>query len=148
MILGRILLVLWVQGTCLTITPWIAQAGEPPQPSTTDRMVRDTRDAFEATKQYTLQQKETFQQTVQVELNELQIKIAELRKRASAASVEARGELQKAIQELEKKKDAARRKLEELHASTSSAWSIMRDGMTAAVEDLKKSYKEAVSKLP
>ena len=56
--------------------------------------------------------------------------------------------MQKTIQDLEKKKDEARKKLEEVNESTSSAWSTLKDGMTATVEYLKKSYKEAVSKLP
>ena len=145
---GRIVLMLCATGTLLTIAPWTVGADDQPQPSTTDKMVRDTKNAVEVTKQYTLQQKDAFQKTIQVELNEMQAKIAQLQKKTSAASVEARGEMQKAIQDLEKKKDEARKKLEEVNESTSSAWSTLKDGMTAAVEDLKKHYKEAVSKLP
>ncbi len=111
-------------------------------------MLRDTKEALEATKHYTLQQKAAFEKAVHMELNELQPKIAELQKKAGAASGEARKDMQKAIQDLEKKKIEARKQLEEVNESTSSAWSTLKDGMTAAVEDLKKSYQEAVSKLP
>ncbi len=145
---GKMVLTLWATGTLLTITPWTATAGDQPQPSATDKMVRDTKDAVEATKQYTIQQKEAFQKAIQNELNEMQVKIADLQKKTSAASVEARAEMQKAIQDLEKQKDEARKKLDEVNASTSSAWSKLKDGMNTAVADLKKSYKEAVSKLP
>ena len=68
----------------------------------------------------------------------MQAKIAELQKKTSAASMEAREEMQKAIQDLEKKKDEARRKLDEVNESTTSAWSTLKDGMAIAVEDLKK----------
>ena len=147
MTLGRFLFAaLRTMESCLTIAPWTGQAGDPPSPrrpiSGTGRQRR-----LEATKQYTLQQKEALRKTVQGELNELQIKIAELQKKTGPPPRRP-GDMQKAIQDLEKKKDAARKKLEEFNASTSSAWSTLRDGMTAAVEDLKKSYKEAVSKLP
>ena len=131
----------------LTMTDSPVVAGDQ-QSSTTDKVLRDAKEALEATKQYRLQQKEAFERTVQIELNELQPKIAVFQKKTSAASAEARKDLQKAIQDLEKKKEEARRKLEEVNESTSSAWSSLKDGMTAAVEDLKKRYKEAVSRLP
>lgn len=125
-----------------------AEAGDSSQPNTTDRVVQDTKDAVKATKQYTLQQKEAFEKTIRVELNELQTKIAELQKKAGVASDEARKGMQEAIRDLEKKKNEARKKVEEMNESTGSAWGTLKEGMTAAVEDLKKSYQEAVSKLP
>lgn len=148
MTIGKLAMTFCAAGILQVVIPWAAGAGDQPPSSTTDKMLRDSKDALEATKQYGLQQKETFEKTVQVELNELQSKIAELQKKAGAASAEVRKDMQKGIQELEKKKDEARKKLEEVNASTSSAWSTLKEGMTAAVEDLKKSYKEAVSKLP
>lgn len=147
MTLVRIMLLLSAMNVLLTMADGPVAAGDQ-QTSTTDKVLREAKETLEATKQYTLQQKEAFEKTVQVELNELQPKIAELQKRTSAASAEARKDLQKAIQDLEKKRDEARRKLEAVNESSSSAWSLFKDGMTAAVEDLKKSYQEAVSKLP
>ncbi len=143
----RTLTFLCLIGTSLTVVPW-ATAGDQPPPSTTDTVLRDTKEAVEATKQYTIQQQETFQKAVQRELAEMQIKIAELQKKTNAASAEARSDMQKALQELERKKDEARKQLDEVNESTSSAWSKLKDNMNAAVEDLKKSYKETVSKLP
>lgn len=131
----------------LMITPW-AVAGDQTQPSTTDTVIRDTKEAVEATKQYSIQQKETFQKAVQSELAEMQIKITELQKKTNAASAEARSDMQKAIQELEHKKEETRKQLDQVNESTSSAWSKLKDNMNAAVEDLKKSYTETVSKLP
>ena len=131
----------------LTITPW-AFAGDQTRSSTTDTLIRDTKEAVQATKQYSIQQKEIFQKAVQSELAEMQIKIAELQKKTNAASAEARSDMQKALQELEHKKEEARKQLDEVNESTSSAWSKLKDNMNAAVDDLKKSYKETVSKLP
>ena len=147
MAVARTLAFLCMIGISLTLPPR-ATAGDQPQPSATDRVIRDTKEAVEATKQYTLQQKETFQKAVQAELAEMQVKIAELQKKTHAASAEARTEMQKALQDLEHKKAEAGKQLEEVNASTSSAWSKLKDNMNAAVEDLKKSYTETVSKLP
>jgi Asp-tRNA(Asn)/Glu-tRNA(Gln) amidotransferase A subunit family amidase len=144
---ARALILIWVIG----IWPAgisCAEAGEEPQRSSTDRIVRDTKEALETTKEYSLRQKEAFEKRVRAELQELQVKIAELRKETDVASAEARKEMQKAIQDLERKKHEARKKLEEVNESTSSAWTSLKAGMTAAVEDLKKSYQEAVSKFP
>ncbi len=147
MAVANTLVVLCILGISLSF-PSRATAGDQPQPSTTDRVIRDTTEAVQATKQYTLQQKETFRKAMQAELAEMQVEIAELRKKTTAASAEARIEMQKALQELEHKKDEAGRQLAEVNASTSSAWSKLKDNMNAAVEDLKRSYKETISKLP
>ncbi len=148
MIVGKILLFLCLTSALLTSDPWTVAAGDQSQPSTTEKVLRDTKEAVESTKQYTLQQKDTFQKTIQAELAEMQVKITELQKKTNAASVEARAEMQKALQDLEQKKEEARKQLDEVSHNTSSAWSKLKDNMNAAVEDLKKSYKETVSKLP
>ncbi len=148
MIVGKTLLFLCLMGTLLAMAPRIGVAGDQPQPSTAEKVLRDTKEAVESTKQYTLQHKETFQKTVQAELAEMQVKIGELQKKTSAASVEARTELHKALQDLERKKEEARKQLDEISHSTSSAWSRLKDNMNAAVDDLRKSYQETVSKLP
>jgi DNA-binding transcriptional MerR regulator len=145
---GTILILIWVIGVWQAGTPWTEAAEEPSNISSTGDIVRDTKEALETTREYSLQQKEVFEKRVRLELQELQAKIAELRKQTDVASSEARKEMQKAIQDLEKKKYEARKKLDEVNESTSSAWTSLKAGMTAAVEDLKKSYHEALSKFP
>ena len=77
MTVGRIVRLLCAMGILLTIAAGRVAAGDQP-PSTTDKVLRDTKEALEASKQYTLQQKEAFEKAVHIELNELQTKIAEL----------------------------------------------------------------------
>ena len=72
MAVARTLAFLCMIGISLTLPPRTT-AGDQPQPSTTDRVIRDTKEAVEATKQYTLQQKETFQKAVQAELAEISL---------------------------------------------------------------------------
>lgn len=111
-------------------------------------VLRETKEAVETTKQYTVQQKEAFSKKVQHELKEMQGKISELRRKAENASAEAKVEFERAIKDLEKKKDEARKKLDEVNETTNSAFVKLRDGMVAAIEELKNSYTDAVSKLP
>lgn len=147
MIIRKTLALLCLLGCFLSGPAWAAPRDQPP-PSTTDKVIRDTKEAVESTKQYTREQKERFLQTVHAELGDLQIKITELQKKTSVASAEARAELQKAIQDLEHRKNEARKRFDEMNASTSSAWSKMKDGLNESLEDLKKSYRETLSKLP
>ena len=148
MIAERVLVVLCLTAVGCGLAPLAIAAGDQAPPSTTEKMIRDTKEAVESTKQYTIQQKDSFQKTVQAELAEMQTKITELQKKTSAASVEARKDMQKALQDLERKKDEARKQLDEVSHSTSSAWSTLKDNVNAAVADLKKSYKDTMSKLP
>ena len=108
MIAGRILLFLCLMGALLALPPQAIAAGDQAQPTTTEKMIRDTKEAVESTKQYTVQQKDSFQKTIQAELTEMQAKITELQKKTNAASVEARKEMQKALQDRERKKEEAR----------------------------------------
>ena len=148
MMTGKVLLCFCLMSPLLGFSHPAIAAEDQAQPSTAEKMMRDTKEAVESTKQYTMQQKELFQKTVQGELAEMQAKIAELQTKTNAASVEARKEMLKALQDLERKKEEARKQLDEVSHSTSSAWSTLKDNVNAAVADLKKSYKETVSKLP
>lgn len=148
-LVGSMLLCWSVVGPSPAITGREAlAAADQPQPTTTDKVLRDTKQAVESTKQYTLQQKEAFQKTIQAELAELQGKIAELHKKAGAASVEARSEMHKALQDLERKKNEARKQLDDVSQSTSAGWSKLKENLNRTLDDLKKSYQETVSKLP
>lgn len=148
MTLKRISLMLWIVMALQTTLPSHAAAGDREQPSAADKMVRETQEAVEATKQYTIQQKEVFTKKVQAELKEAQEKIAELRRKMESASAAARVDLHHAITDLEKQKNEARKKLDGINESTNAAFGKLRDEVSTAVEELKKNYKEALSKLP
>ncbi len=56
--------------------------------------------------------------------------------------------VQRMIADLEKKKEVARKRLEELKSAGASAWAGWQRGMSAAVEDLRRSSRKALSHLP
>ena len=126
----------------------VSAAGASDKPVTGDRVIRETQEAVTATKDYTIQQKDAFQRKVQTELDEMQVRITQLRGQVKHASAEARADIQKAIGELEKKKDLAQKKAEDIHSATASSWEQVKSKTAAAMDDLRDSFTRARSYLP
>ena len=105
----------------------------------------ETREALEVTKDFTLQQKEDFQKKIQTELARMQQQIDRLMARADHAKREAQADLHKVIAEVQKRKDAAGKKLQELESASEKAWENLKSGLNDAMEELEKSYKRALS---
>lgn len=140
---------LWgVLGIGLFTFPVIVSAGPSDKPVTGDTVVREAQEAVTATKDYTIQQKDQFQRKVQAELDEVQRQITKLRGQVTHASAEARADIQKAIAELEKKKDLAQKKAQEIHSATASSWEQVKSKTAAAMEDLRDSVDRTLSHFP
>lgn len=114
----------------------------------TEKITKEARETIEATKQYTAQQKEVFQRKAHEELVAIQKRIIALRGKATEASASTRAGLQKSLNDLEKKRDAAKDKLDELRAATDVKWGEVKAGMNNALDELKNSYQKALSHLP
>ncbi|UVT17367.1 MAG: hypothetical protein H8K04_07455 [Nitrospira sp.] len=117
-------------------------------PANTEKIAKEAQETIEATKQYTAQQKEAFQRKAHEELAIIQREIIGLRGRITDASESTRAELQKAIHELEKKKDGVKERLDELRSATDAKWHEVREGMNTALNDLKHSYQKLQSHMP
>jgi len=140
---------LWgIVGIGLLIIPVVVAAGASDKPVTGDTVIRETQEAVTVTKDYTIQQKDAFQRKVQTELDEMKVRIRELRGQVKHASAEARADLQKAIGELEKKKDLATKKVKAIHSATASSWEQVKSKTEAAMDDLRDSLTRARSHLP
>jgi signal transduction protein with GAF and PtsI domain len=141
--------VLWgVVGVVALVLPAVVEAGTSDKPVTGDTVVRETQEAVTATKDYTIQQKDAFQRKVQAELDEIQVHITRLRGQVKHASAEARRDIQKAIVELEKKKDLANKKVQDIHSATASSWEQVKSKTSAAMDDLRDSLNRTLSHLP
>jgi ABC-type phosphate transport system auxiliary subunit len=114
----------------------------------TDKIVKEARETLEATKEYTAQQKEAIERKAQEELTVLQQQIAALRGKVEDASVSTRTELQKSLNELEKKKDGVREQLDALKRTTDKKWRDVQGGMNSALHELKQSYQKLLSRIP
>jgi signal transduction protein with GAF and PtsI domain len=140
---------LWgIVGIGLLTIPVVVAAGASDKPVTGDTVIRETQEAVTATKDYTIQQKDAFQRKVQTELDEMQVRITQLRGQVKHASAEARADIQKAIKELEKKKNLASKKVEAIHSATASSWEQVKSKTEAAMDDLRDSLNRALSHLP
>jgi len=140
---------LWgIVGIGLFTIPVVVAAGASDKQVTGDTVIRETQEAVTVTKDYTIQQKDAFQREVQTELDEVQVRITQLRGQIKHASAEARADLQKAIRELEKKKDLANKKIEAIHSATASSWEQVKSKTAAAMNDLRDSLNRALSHLP
>lgn len=121
-----------------------AAVGE--QSVTPGTIAKEARETVEATVQYTAQEKEAFQRKAQEEFAEIQSRMTALQGQADKASASARAELQKSIQELEVKKEAARKQLDALKSATDAKWNEMKTGVHAAIEEMNQSYQRLRSK--
>jgi len=140
---------LWrIVGIGLLITPVAVATGASDGRVTGDTVIREAQEAVTATKDYTIQQKEAFQRKIQTELDEVQVRIAQLRGQVEHASGEARTDIQKSIGELEKKKQLVKKKAEAIHSATASSWEQVKAKTAAAMDDLRESLKRALSHLP
>ena len=140
---------LWgIVGIGLLTIPVVVAAGASDKPVTSDTVIRETQEALTATKDYTIQQKDAFQRKVQSELDEIQVRITQLRGQVKHASAEARADFQKAISELEKKKDLAEKKAQDIRSATASSWEQAKSKTAAAMDDLRDSLKRTMSQFP
>jgi signal transduction protein with GAF and PtsI domain len=140
---------LWgLVGIGLLAMPITSTAGASDKPVTGETVVREAQEAVTATKDYTIQQKDAFQRKVQTELDEMQVRITQLRGQVKHASAEASADIQKAIVELEKKRDLAQKKAQDIHSATASSWEQVKSKTTAAMDDLRDSLNRTLSHLP
>lgn len=140
---------LWgIVGVGLLTLPVVVAAGASDKSVTGDTVVREAQEAVTATKDYTIQQKDAFERMVQAELDEIQGHITQFRGQVKHASTEARADIQKAIGELEMKKDLANKKVESIHSATASSWVQMKSKTAAAMDDLRDSVHRTLSHFP
>jgi predicted nucleic acid-binding Zn-ribbon protein len=125
-----------------------AQKEEPPaskKPVTEEKVMIETKEAAEAVKAYTEQQREQYQKRITAQINEIQKKIAELSEKAEKAKPEVQAKLKEEMEALQKQAEASRKKLAKLTAASGKAWEDIKAGLDKAMQDLRKSYQDASS---
>jgi TolA-binding protein len=131
---------------CAGVLPWTSMAAE--SSASAEKVAKEARETIEATKEYTVQQKEAFQKKVREELAAIQREITRMRGKLTKASRSTRAELQQSLDELEKKKRAAKDKLDELQGAGDAKWHEVKEGMNAALDELTRSYRKLLSHMP
>ena len=140
----------WAAGAVATAFAGLIFSSDTAAESTAsaEKVVKETQEAIEATKEYSAQQKEAFQRKAQEELTAIQRQILGLREKLAKASESTRADLQKSLNELEKKKDGVKERLDELKGATGAKWHEVREGMNNALNELKHSYQKLLSHMP
>ena len=91
------------------------------------------------------QQKNQYQQKMEEKLRDLDKEVDELEAKAAEQSEQAKKQYARQMTELDRKRKAARRKLDKFENSSEAAWRDMKPGIDAAMKDLETAYKRAAS---
>jgi TolA-binding protein len=122
------------------------RSGTPATPRgtvTAEDVRREAREAGQAALALAQQKKQEYQKQIEDELSDLDRQIEKLKAQANEAQAEARAKLQAEIAGLEQKKAAARKELDRVKAASAEAWEDMKEGVNAAMENLRKAYQQA-----
>ncbi|MBH0178828.1 MAG: hypothetical protein HP491_13435 [Nitrospira sp.] len=140
----------WLLRTIWIVCVWVVlDLGMTPDAlAGADTIAKEARETVEAAKEYTAQQKDAFQRKAQEELAAIHSQIETLRGKARHVSVSTRAELQRSIDELDKKKEAVKDKLDVLRDATDAKWHTMKTTVDTAFDEMKGSYQKALSRLP
>ena len=104
---------------------------------------RDAGQAVNTAAEYSQQTKEEFQKKLEIQLTELDAKIAKLHEKGSDLKGEAKVKWDQKMADLKKKQEAARAELTEVGHSSAEAWKDVQKGATSAWDELDKSFRDA-----
>jgi excinuclease UvrABC helicase subunit UvrB len=110
-------------------------------PATAEDVKRETKEALEATKDYTAQQVKEFNKKAEAKFRKLGKKLDELKAKADKRTGQSRADLDKKIAEAQKRADELKPKLEELKAATSNAWFEVKTALDHDLKELEKALK-------
>lgn len=93
------------------------------------------------------QTKSEYERKIREQINRFASLISDLKNRSTEGMADAKDSLKKQIQNLEEKMQVARAKLTELSESGEDTWRDLKQDLDETVEDLGKSYNQAVEKI-
>jgi hypothetical protein len=100
-----------------------------------------TKDAAETTIASAEAKRDEYAAAMRKQLNELDVKYAELKDRTAKAEGDMKKDLEKKLTEAKLKRDAAAAKLDELQAASADRWEKIQVGAGEALDDLKKAFE-------
>jgi hypothetical protein len=90
--------------------------------------------------------KEAYKQKIEAELELARAKLAEFKAQAKSSAADARIKHAKQVDDLEKKFDATKAKLNELGEASDDAWDQLKDGVESAWGALRVAIRNAAAK--
>lgn len=93
-----------------------------------------------------MQDKKTYQDSMEAKLRELGLKIDQLQIKAGKAGTDAKANFNQQIDDLKTKRNAMQQKLQELKSSGNEAWGSLQTGLKSAWDELSSAVEDAASK--
>lgn len=93
-----------------------------------------------------IEQKQAYEAKVKAQFDKLSAKVDELKAKARQAQADTAVEYQSSLEELYFRRDAAERKLAELHQAGEDAWMELQLGFEKAWNDLTQAFDNAGKK--
>jgi len=93
-----------------------------------------------------MSKKDAYKQKLETQLDEWNAKIDVLKAKAKKAEAGAKVEYEKTLEDLQKKRSAAKDKLQELRDAGGEAWEDLKGGIDQAWSDLGSSIESAMKK--
>ena len=93
------------------------------------------------------EQKETYQQKIQEQLDEWRADIDRLKEKAKNATAETKLKYQDNIDKLEHKMDEGKSKLKNLKESSAEAWDAVKDGADSIWDTMQATFAEVKERL-
>lgn len=131
----------------LIVTAFVLGLSFSAHSTTTGEVSMKTKEAAQSAVDYTMEQKEAFQKSMEKNLNALESEVAELKAKATTAHGAAQAKTNSKIKDLETKQGELQKKMSDLKKSTGKAWVKMKDGMSSAWSKAKETISEAEAEM-
>jgi outer membrane murein-binding lipoprotein Lpp len=112
--------------------------------NTVSGVKQDSRQAAD----YTYEKKEEYQRKLASEMQELDVKIDQLKAKAGRASDSVKAEFARDMEALDRQKTVLADKMEAVKSSSASKWDDVKAGANSAMDSVKQTYEKAKAKLP
>ena len=112
-----------------------------------DSLVRETQETYQALKRYALQKQTEFREQAQTQLARYEQDVEKLRANFEKASAEAKQEFKEISEEWNKRTENLKQQLEQIKSTGAEAWQQAEKQINAGMEELRKLYERARSAL-
>jgi predicted small secreted protein len=92
---------------------------------------------------YTYEKKEEYQRSLTAQMQELDVKIDELKAKAGRASDSVKAEFARDMEALDRQKAVLAEKMEAVKSSSASKWNEVKAGANSAMDSVKQTYEKA-----
>jgi len=113
------------------------------QQTSAEKVKQEAKETVEAATTYTMEQKDQYLAALDEQLKQYDGKIEDLKKQAQMAGEDTKASLMEKVQDLETKREAVSAQIAELKDSSGDAWTHVKAGVDASMDDLRKAYEKA-----